>query len=262
MANCIILDTETANGLEQPLPYDIGYSIFNEESGEVFVERSFIIYEIFTDKALMESAYYAEKVPQYWEDIKSGKRIMKRILNLRKIILEDIKQYNVRSIGGYNMLFDRRAVKNDIRLITSSYLRWFFPDNMRYFDIWNMACTSILQTDEYITFALYNGLVSEKGNILTSAEAVYSYLINDASFTESHTGLEDVRIEREIFLAVKRSGLEYDDKLSAACWTKVRKYYKRYMELQRGDISPPSFFYGALYIIYWRPGHIIYNLKC
>lgn len=238
MKTCMIIDTETANGLDCPLPYDIGYTIFDTESGEVLVERSFVIAEIFLDKELMTSAYYAEKVPQYWEDIQSGKRTMKRILNIRKIIHEDIKKYKIRSIGGYNMLFDHRATKNDIRFITSSYLRWFFPNYIKYFDIWNMACTSILQTDEYIRFCLYNGMVSDKGNILTSAEAVYKYLINDASFTESHTGLEDVRIEKEIYLAVLRSGMEYDDKLSSACWMKVRKYYKKFMDEQRGDFSP------------------------
>ena len=228
--NRMIIDTETANGLEQPLPYDLGYIIFDDETGEHLIERSFVIAEIFLDKKLMAGAYYAEKVPQYWDDIQAGKRIMKKICNIRRIICEDIKQYGVTEIGGYNMGFDSRAVKNDIRFITASYLRWFFPYGIEVFDIWTMACTSILQTDEYIRFALENGLVSEKGNILTSAEAVYKYLIQNADFSENHTGLEDVRIEKDIYFAVKRSGMDYKDNISPNCWMKVKKYYKLYRE--------------------------------
>ena len=79
---------------------------------------------------------------------------MKKICNIRRIICEDMAKYGVTAIGGYNMGFDSRAVRNDIRFITASYLRWFFPYNIKLFDIWTMACTSILQTDEYINFAL------------------------------------------------------------------------------------------------------------
>lgn len=235
--NRIIIDTETANGLEQPLPYDLGYIIFDDETGEVLVERSFVIYEIFSDKELMAGAYYAEKIPQYWDDIKIGNRRLMRICNIRRIICRDLRKHNVKLIGAYNMGFDRRAVKNDIRFITASYLRWFFPYDMEYFDIWTMACTSILQTEDYIQFALTNGLVSAKGNILTSAEAVYKYLRQDINFTESHTGLEDVRIEKDIYFAVKRSGMDYKDNISPNCWMKVKKYYRLYREALEEALS-------------------------
>ena len=70
----MVLDTETANSVEQPLPYDIGYAICDRQ-GNVEIARSFVVAEMFLDnKDLMQSAYFAEKIPQYWEDIKSGKR--------------------------------------------------------------------------------------------------------------------------------------------------------------------------------------------
>ena len=229
--NIMIIDTETANGLDCPLPYDIGYAIVNDETGETLIERSFVVAEIFLDKELMTSAYYAEKVPQYWEDIKAGKREMKRVRNIRRIISDDMTEFEVRAVGAYNMGFDRRAVKNDIRFITASYFRWFFPYNVEYFDIWNMACTSILRTPEYIEFCLDNDLITAKGNILTSAEAVYKFLIGDASFTESHTGLEDVKIETAIYFAVKKSGMTFDNSVKGAPWMKVKSYYKSYKEM-------------------------------
>ena len=72
----LVGDTETCNSLEEPLPYDIGYAI-TDRYGNIVRERSFVVAEIFVDMAdVMNSAYYAEKVPMYWEDIKAGKRTL------------------------------------------------------------------------------------------------------------------------------------------------------------------------------------------
>lgn len=225
----MIIDTETANGLERPLPYDIGYVIFDDKTGRVVCSRSFVVAEIFLNKELMAGAYYAYKMPQYWDDIQNGKREMKRFLNIRKILLADLQKWNVTKVGAYNMQFDKRAVINDVRELTD-YLRQLFPAEINFFCIWNMACTSICQTDEYIQFIIDNNLLTEKGNIPTSAEVVYSYLQNDIHFKECHTGLEDVRIEKDIYFAVKLSEMEYDDMPCYNPWMKVRKYYKLWQE--------------------------------
>lgn len=221
----MILDTETANSLEQPLPYDLGYIIFDDKTGRIVCARSFVIADIFLDKEMMDSAYYAEKRPKYWEDIKAGKRILKRFWNIRKIFNEDIKKWNVKEVGAYNMAFDRRAMNTEIRYLSSSFLRFLLPYGIKCFCIWNMACSTICQTPEYIQFIIENNLLTAKGNIPTSAEMVYRFLQNDIEFQESHTGLEDVRIEKEIYIAVKLSGMEYEDMPKCNCWQKVRKYY-------------------------------------
>ena len=82
----LVIDTETTNTIEQPLCYDIGYAICDRK-GNIYEERSNVVAEMFIDhKVLMISAYYAEKLPQYWEDLKNGKREMKSIFNIRKQI--------------------------------------------------------------------------------------------------------------------------------------------------------------------------------
>ena len=224
--NVLIIDTETANSVEQPMPYDVGYAIVDTETGEILTEKSFVVAEIFFDKELMAGAYFAEKIPQYWKDIKSKKRIVKSIFNIRKTIKADMEKYEVSRVGAYNMGFDNRATRNDIRYISSSLVKWFFPYNTEFFCIWNMACSSILNTESYISFALEHGFVSEHNNIQTSAETAYRYLKNEINFEESHTGLEDVKIEIEIMLAVLHSGMEYSDKIYSACWQKVQKKRK------------------------------------
>ena len=223
-----ILDTETANFVDAPIPYDVGYQIINPTTGEVKCRRSFVLREIFTDKELMSSAYYAKKIPQYWEDIKAGKRILTTAWNVRKQIAEDFKEYNVDMVGAYNMEFDRRSTNNGIRYITASKIRWFFPYGVELFDIWNMACTSFLRSKHFIKWALKNGYVSNAGNIQTSAEVAYKYITKNNDFVESHTGLEDVEIETAIYLKVLKCKMKFDSSVTYAPWRVVQEYRKSF----------------------------------
>ena len=230
--NVLVIDTETANSVEQPLPYDVGYAIVDTETGEILLEKSFIVAEIFLDKDLMKEAYFAEKIPQYWEDFRQKKRVMKSIVNIRREIQNDMKTFSVSSVGAYNMNFDNRATKNDVRYISGSMIKWFFPFGTEFFCIWNMACTSILNTENFINFALEHEFVSDCGNILTNAEVAYKFITNQIDFCENHTGLEDVRIEVKIMLAVLASGIDYETRPYSACWRTVQRK-KKEMELNQ-----------------------------
>ena len=222
----LVIDTETANTIEQPLPYDIGYVIC-DRYGNIMVERSFVVAEIFLDhKEMMKSAYYAEKLPKYWEDIKNGTREIKSIFNIRKQIKADMKEWNVKKVGAYNMGFDKRALNNVIRYCSKSMIRWFFPFGTEYFCIWHMACQTILNSATYIKFAMQNGLVSEKNNILTNAEGCYQFLTKQIDFIESHTGLEDVKIEIEIMAKCFSTHKKMDKKINSACWRLPQKKKK------------------------------------
>ena len=224
----MVIDTETANTVEQPLPYDFGWAVLDTESGRIVRKFSYVCAEIFLDRELMEQAYFAEKIPMYWEDIRSGKRKLKRLLNIRKEIWNCLKKYDISEVCAYNMGFDKRASVNDVRYLTSSFIRWFFPYGIKFVCIWHMACTSFLNTSEYINFALKNGFVSEAGNIQTSAENAYRYLMNDPEFVECHTGLEDVEIECEILMNCLRMGnKEMKMNPHSACWQNVQKTYKK-----------------------------------
>lgn len=228
----LVIDTETANTIEQPLPYDIGYAIC-DRYGNIVIERSFVVAEIFLDhKEMMKSAYYAEKLPKYWEDIKNGTREIKSIFNIRKQIKADMKEWNVKKVGAYNMGFDKRALNNVIRYCSKSMIRWFFPFGTEYFCIWHMACQTILNSATYIKFAMQNGLVSEKNNILTNAEGCYQFLTKQIDFIESHTGLEDVKIEIEIMAKCFSTHKKMDKKINSACWRLPQKK-KKEMELRK-----------------------------
>ena len=222
----LVIDTETCNTIEQPLPYDIGYAIC-DRMGNIALERSFVVAEMFLDhKDLMKSAYFAEKIPNYWEDIKKGTREIKSIFNIRKQILADMRAYKVKKVGAYNMGFDKRALNNLIRYCSKSFLRWFFPFGTQYFCIWNMACSTLLNTTSFVKFALKNGRISDKNNLLTSAEVCYQFITDNVGFTEEHTGLEDVRIEVEILARCYKTHKKLNKEINSACWRLPQKKRK------------------------------------
>lgn len=222
----LVLDTETCNTLEQPLPYDIGWAICDSK-GNIYEKRSFVVSEIFLGLAdVMKSAYYAEKIPQYWDDIKSGNRTIKGLWDIRKAMIADMKAYKVRAVGAYNMAFDKRALNNLVRYVSKSFLRWWFPFGTEFFCIWNMACNAILNRTSYIKFATENGFVSDADNVLTSAECAYRYITDSIEFVESHTGLEDVEIEIAIMAECYRQHRALEKKINPACWRVVQRKRK------------------------------------
>lgn len=222
----LVLDTETCNTVDEPLPYDIGWAVC-DRYGNIYEERSFIVAETFLDmKDVMSSAYYAEKIPMYWEDIKNGSRIISGMWNIRRTMLNDIKKYNIKKVGAYNMAFDKKALNNLIRYISKSFLRWWFPFGIEYFCIWNMACDILLNRTTYIKFAKQNGFLSEAGNIQTSAECAFRYIKKMVDFYESHTGLEDVKIEVEIMTQCYRQHKKMTTNIDRLCWRKVQNKRK------------------------------------
>jgi hypothetical protein len=70
----LVLDVETANGLDDPLVYDIGGAIADKQ-GRIYETFSFVIRDIFVyERFLMETAYYANKVPDYIQDLENDKQ--------------------------------------------------------------------------------------------------------------------------------------------------------------------------------------------
>jgi len=203
------LDTETCNGimmdddkldLTQSLVYDLGWAI-TDKKGHIYRTRSFVIADIFLGmKDVMKSAYYAEKIPKYWEDIKSGKRQLATFWTVKKALMEDIKEYGVKNVFAHNAGFDVRALNNTIRYITKSKFRWFFPRQIEVWDTLKMARQTIGKQKTYKEFCLRNNYMTKhrKPQVRLTAEILYRYISGQGDFIESHTGLEDVLIETKI----------------------------------------------------------------
>lgn len=198
MKKFIVLDTETTNSLDDPLTYDIGFAVIDER-GKIYETYSFVIAEIFLDKELMKSAYFADKIPQYWQDIKDGKRKLAKLLTVKKILTKVMKENNTNIVIAHNARFDYRSLATTQRFLTSSKYRYFLPYGTEIYCTLKMARQALKNNIEYDNFCWNNNYITKRGCKRYTAEIIYRFLTGKNDFIESHTGLEDVLIEKEIF---------------------------------------------------------------
>lgn len=208
----MMIDTEATNGLDCPIVYDVGYQIFSLDEG-VLCERSFVNADVFCDAELMASAYFADKIPDYWQEIVSGQRILKKWFNIKKQIAEDCKKYGVEIACAHNAAFDNRALNITQRYQTTSKYRYFLPFGVEWWDTLKMARETLKQNEDYGTFCYENDYLTARGCRRYTAEIIYRWLTGNADFEESHTGLEDVKIERQIFEYCINKNPEIDGRL-------------------------------------------------
>ena len=210
----MVLDTETANGLmvndkldlSCSLVYDIGFTVVDKK-GRVYCQKSMAIREIFCGMAdVMKSAYYAKKLPKYWEDIKAGRRILVNFMTARRIVLEVMKKYNIQTVSAHNARFDVNALNNTIRYITKSDKRFFFPFGTEIWDTYKGAVNTICKQKGYIRFCERNGYMTKHKTpkVRATAEILYRYLSGDNNFIEEHQGLDDTTIEAKILTQILR----------------------------------------------------------
>lgn len=200
----LVLDTETTNSIDDPIAYDIGFAII-DLTGKVFETYSFVVAETFLDKELMKSAYFADKIPQYWKDIKNGKRLLRKYRTIKFILSDVCKKYNIKKICAYNCRFDVRSGNLTQRFLTNSKNRYFYNYGIEFMDILKLARQVLKNDDSYGEFCYNNNYLTKRGARRYTAEIVYKYLF-DNNFIEEHTGLADCLIEAKIMCElVKRN---------------------------------------------------------
>lgn len=210
------IDTETSNALidedgkldlSQSLVYDVGWMILDKKCNEI-KKRSYVVAEIFLDKQLMDTAYFKDKIPMYWEEIKQGKRTLAPFLKIRKQFLKDRKNYNVRIAFAHNAYFDYKSLNNTLRYLTGSKYRFFFPRSIKLWDTLKMSRDVFRNDEMYSNFCIENNFMTKHKTPRNqfTAEVIYRFLTGNINFEESHTGLEDVEIETKIFKHCLKSG--------------------------------------------------------
>ena len=197
----IVFDTETANGLEDPIMYDLGFAVIDKK-GNVYETHSYIIREVFFGMIdLMQSAYYAEKIPEYKRQIAKGERKIVSLFEARRFFANTCKKYNVKVAIAHNARFDYRSTATTQRYITKSKYRFFLPYGVELWDTMKMANDTICKQKSYKKWCHENGYITKNNQVRKTAEVLYRYVSGKHDFIESHTGLEDVLIEKEIFVA-------------------------------------------------------------
>lgn len=220
----IVLDVETANDTVDALTYDVGF-IVADRHGNIYESHSFCVYDIYRgERELMQSAYYAHKLPLYEEGLKNGEYKLVKFSTVKSIIWKLMADYNITKVFAYNCHFDRNALTKTQRWLTKSKYRWFFPKETEFCDIWNFACSTICQQKGYKDFCELNGYISNRGNnYRSSAECVYQFITNQNTFEELHQGLADVYIEYEILLRCYATHKKVETDIDRLCWKKVER---------------------------------------
>ncbi len=196
----LTIDTETTGTLENPLIYDIGGAV-HDRNGNIEETFSFVIYDVYKNKDLMQSAYYAFKLPMYEKELEKGFRKMVRFYTARNHILNLIDKYDIKAVLAYNMRFDLNALNNTLRTLTNGKRKYFFPFSKNC-ELWcthTMIKQIIKEKPRYKTWCEKYDYLSGNHQPKTSVEVLYKWLTKNHGFLEDHTSLEDALIEVDIF---------------------------------------------------------------
>ena len=208
----LIIDTETAPTRKVPvqllaansLVYDMGGVVRDTKTGEIVHSFSFIIADTFYNTSMMQSAYYASKLPQYHEGVTKGLWLSVPFKYVYEYVNNIIAEYGIKTIWAYNAQFDITTLNNTIYYYSDGWIKNFFAANVEIKDIW-ARCSNITGTKKYVSYCLDNGYLTDNGNPKTSAEIVYRYLTQNDDFIEAHTALSDAEIEAFILTKAQKN---------------------------------------------------------
>jgi DNA polymerase III alpha subunit (gram-positive type) len=188
--------------------YDLGLMVIDDE-GKIYEKISLINEDVFFRMPQsMQEAYFANKIPQYLEDMRMGKHKIVNSWQMYQIFHELCRKYNISAVVAHNAYFDIKALNATMRYQTKSRCRWFLPWGMEVIDTLKLARNTFAKDPQYVTFCKENGYMTnhEKPRPRLTAEILYKYITGCYEFEESHTGLKDVEIEAQIFMKMKQRG--------------------------------------------------------
>ena len=209
--NIMVFDTETIS-VNKPYCYNIGYVIYDTDGKKILVKREFIVEQIWNNRPLFDTAYYADKRPIYVSGMRGRQIEMKKYGHIQSQMIRDIQNYKVDGAYAFNSPFDDRVFEfNSDRYGCRNAL-----DTIPVFDIRGYAINYLADGD-YKEFCDKNAdikgadgtskkFITDSDGYKTTAESFYCYLKSDGEFNEAHTALADSEIELEILVACIEKG--------------------------------------------------------
>lgn len=196
--NIMVFDTETVNDCGHPLVHDIGWVCLDRNLNTTR-KRRFLVAEFHQlGKSLL---YNNEFYSQYSKEYHMARKEVDILpwKDIRDILLADMRQCKISTIAAYNIGFDYRALSTTEMFFNRGLNDRFLKSigSKTILDLWYLACSTVLDTDEYRGWCLKNNAISDKGNFKTSAESCYRYLFG-SDYIEAHTALSDAVDEARI----------------------------------------------------------------
>ena len=222
----LILDTETVSkkayfSIYDHYVFDFGFCIVDNETKEIVYEYDVFIKEIWEDEDYMKHFFFSDNYLDWYKD-----NLNKPIVSMeaaRFSFYLAVEQYAIEDIAIYNATFDINSLRTTSAAFCKEVIDLY---DFHIIDIYHMACQALRDEEAYKIFCETNGFLTDKGNIQSNVEAVYSYITN-SSFKEAHTALEDAKVEKEIYFCVfdreKTEGYEYIRTPNTNCWRLVQR---------------------------------------
>lgn len=210
MEKYLFLDCETAESSDENgkvdahngQAYDLGLMVI-DETGFVYEQVSLVNEDVFFGMPeSMRNAYYADKIPQYLDDMRMGKRQILNTWQIYRVFRDLCHKYDIKGVIAHNAFFDVNALNATMRYQTKSRVRYFLPWGLEIIDTLKLARNTFAKDPEYRRWCVENGYMTNHNvpRPRLTAEILYRYITGQDDFAESHTGLEDVEIEKEIYL--------------------------------------------------------------
>lgn len=212
-----VLDTET---IQSPtngnLVWQIGW--VDVQDGIIIDAQEYIVGDVY---------YRCDKTDRFYKDydneIANGNAKVLRFAQIRNIFNETLKG---KYIYAYNAIFDMNALDNTTNVLSNNITNQFLTDSkVTYRCIMRGATQTFLKTNAYKKWAKENKHMCKDGIPHLTAECAYRYLTKNNKFIESHTALDDSRIEAAILEKVLRYHRRINWK-PAKIFTVRREYMK------------------------------------
>ena len=215
MRICIV-DTETTS-IEKPFAYNIGFIIYDTEEKAILLREDFVAEQIWHNRELFTTAYYADKREGYIARMKGQTCRLEKLGYITQRMKRIFKAYGVTSAYAYNSPFDERVFD-----FNCEWFKIINPfDDIPFYDIRGYVHQFLAFTPDYQAFCDKHKHYTEGGNYSTNAENVYRYIAGNLEFEEEHTALADCDIELKILLRCIDKGAEFN------------KAYKVYQSIPR-----------------------------
>ena len=198
--NCAPIDGQL--DVKNGQAYDLGGKVI-DEFGNEYDEFSCVIEDVFFGmEQAMNEAYFADKIPQYLEDMRMSKRKIVNIYQLRYLVHELCKKHNIKCIVAHNAWFDVTVLNSTLRYHTKSDKRYFLPYGTKVLDTMKMAKKVLDKDKKYREWCEENNYMTNHANPRPryTAEILWRWFSGDNNFCEEHTGLADVEIESKIMV--------------------------------------------------------------
>jgi hypothetical protein len=182
----LVLDTEAAQLRRRLTPFNVGYVIGDARTGDVIVERDYVIEEPW--RALNDAPSYdvsfigTPKHDRYKERVQAGTLEVAAADAISRILFRDMVEWGVDCIYAHNAPFDRRAC--GVLDIPAS-VPW--RCTMRgWYAVMPAAYKRWCKNTHHLT---------RTGKPSATAENICRFLFKDNNFKEEHTALADARVE-------------------------------------------------------------------